>query len=155
MIHPDRTSIAAPVCRLAVSSVVAIATLALAACATPPAPPAQPDSAQVLLEKMLNKPRSPDYMLSADAPAAGPRLVDGKMWVSFRGDAVDLLKKLEPVTGKKVAVTGPQPRLPLYVQVSAAGLPADEVFKDIGYQLGQRADLILQAQTIEIRFRSY
>jgi len=96
-----------------------------------------------------------DFTGSADAKAPAPRMADGKLWVTWRGDANDLLKSLEPVTGQKVSVTGPTPRLPLYVQVHALGVPVEEVMRDIGYQLGQRADLVLLPSGVEIRYRAF
>jgi defect-in-organelle-trafficking protein DotD len=135
---------------------VAAALLALAACTTPPAPAPTTDPAAEQLDRLFQKSAGlPAFTGSADAKAPAPRMVDGKLWVTWRGDANDLLRKLEPVTGQKVSVTGPTPRLPLYVQVHAIGLPVDEVMRDIGYQLGQRADLVLLPSGVEIRYRAF
>ncbi|CAN7784089.1 DotD/TraH family lipoprotein [Variovorax sp. LjRoot175] len=138
------------------ASAVSAALLALAACTTPPAPVVSTDPAAAQLDRLFQKSAGqPAFTGSADAKAPAPRMADGKLWVTWRGDANDLLKNLEPVTGQKVTVTGPTPRLPLYVQVHALGVPVDEVMRDIGYQLGQRADLVLLPSGIEIRYRAF
>jgi defect-in-organelle-trafficking protein DotD len=135
---------------------VAAALLALGGCATPPAPTPTSDPVAVQLDRLFQKSASQAaFTGSADAKAPAPRLAEGKLWVTWRGDANDLLKNLEPVTGQKVSVTGPTPRLPLYVQVHALGVPVDEVMRDIGYQLGQRADLVLLPSGVEIRYRAF
>ncbi|CAN7369314.1 DotD/TraH family lipoprotein [Variovorax sp. LjRoot178] len=135
---------------------VAAALLALVGCATPPAPTPSSDPVAAQLDRLFQKSASQAaFTGSADAKAPAPRLAEGKLWVTWRGDANDLLKNLEPVTGQKVSVTGPTPRLPLYVQVHALGVPVDEVMRDIGYQLGQRADLVLLPSGVEIRYRAF
>lgn len=134
----------------------AAALLVLGGCATPPAPTPSSDPVAVQLDRLFQKSsEQAAFTGSADAKAPAPRMADGKLWVTWRGDANDLLKNLEPVTGQKVTVTGPTPRLPLYVQVHAIGIPIDEVMRDIGYQLGQRADLVLQPSGVEIRYRAF
>ncbi|TAL65747.1 MAG: hypothetical protein EPN79_11245 [Burkholderiaceae bacterium] len=130
--------------------------IVLSACTSAPVKPSTPDPTAVALDNMLAKAaHQPSFTGSADEHAPAPRMANGKLWVSWQGDAVNLLRKLAPLTGLAVSVTGPVPRLPLYVQVHADGLPLDEVLRDIGYQLGQRADLILQAKSVEIRYRAY
>ena len=142
--------------RIFTASAVATALLALSACTTPPAPTPSTDPAGAKLDLLFQKSANqPGFTGSADAVAPAPKLTDGKLWVSWRGDANDLLKNLEPVTGQKYSVAGPTPRLPLYVQVHAQGVPVDEVMRDIGYQLGQRADLVLTPAGVEIRYRAF
>ena len=142
--------------RIFTASAVATALLALSACTTPPAPAPLPATTGVKLDPLFQKSANqPGFTGSADAVAPAPKLTDGKLWVSWRGDANDLLKNLEPVTGQKYSVAGPTPRLPLYVQVHAQGVPVDEVMRDIGYQLGQRADLVLTPAGVEIRYRAF
>jgi len=142
--------------RILGASAVSAALLALAGCATQPAPAPSTDPAAAQLDRLFQKSAGqPAFTGSADAKAPAPRMAEGKLWVTWRGDANDLLKNLEPVTGQKVSVTGPTPRLPLYVQVHALGVPVDEVMRDIGYQLGQRADLVLQPSGVEIRYRAF
>ncbi|WP_086923306.1 DotD/TraH family lipoprotein [Variovorax sp. JS1663] len=132
------------------------ALLALVGCATPPAPTPSSDPVAVQLDRLFQKSaEQAAFTGSADAKAPAPRMADGKLWVTWRGDANDLLRNLEPVTGQKLSVTGPTPRLPLYVQVHALGVPVDEVMRDIGYQLGQRADLVLLPSGVEIRYRAF
>lgn len=142
--------------RFACASAACAVLLALAACSTPPAAPTSADPAAVQLDRLFQKSaKQAEFTGSADAKAPVPKLQDGKLWVTWRGDANDLLKNLEPILGQKLSVTGPVPRMPLYVQVHALGVPVDEVMRDIGYQLGQRADLVLTAGGVEIRYRAY
>lgn len=142
--------------RFACTSATCAVLLALAACSTPPPASTSADPAAVQLDRLFQKSaKQAEFTGSADAKAPAPRLQDGKLWVTWRGDANDLLKNLEPVTGQKLNVSGPVPRMPLYVQVHALGVPVDEVMRDIGYQLGQRADLVLTAGGVEIRYRAY
>lgn len=142
--------------RILVAGAVTAALLALTACTTTPAPAPSTDPVAVQLDRLFQKSANQAaFTGSADAKAPAPRMADGKLWVTWRGDASDLLKNLEQVTGQKASVTGPTPRLPLYVQVHALGVPVDEVMRDIGYQLGQRADLVLLPSGVEIRYRAF
>lgn len=142
--------------RILGASALSVALLTLVACTTTPPPVASTDPAAAELDRLFAKSANqPLFTGSADAKAPAPRLHEGKLWVTWRGDAYGLLKNFEPLTGQKVSVTGPTPRMPLYVQVHAIGVPVDEVMRDIGYQLGQRADLVLGSNGVEIRYRAY
>ncbi len=94
----------------------------------------------------------PSGTSSADAKMK-PAVMDGAISINYAGDAKDLLKQMSAVRGKTFSVRGPQPYLPLFVMVDVKGVSFEEFLTDVGSQLGQRADLVLTNNTIEVRYR--
>jgi len=95
----------------------------------------------------------PGWSVAADAvpqPATmGGKYVSG----SFQGDAAQLLGILAKSRGMDFRVTGPNPRLPLFVFVDAQGMTFEELLRDVDKQFGQRASVVLGNNVIEIRYR--
>ncbi len=73
--------------------------------------------------------------------------------ISFAGEAKDLLRKFSAARSLSFKVRGPQPYLPLFVIVEAKNVSVDEFLTDVGAQFGQRADLAITNETIEVRYR--
>lgn len=137
-------------------SLIFSACLALSACMTPPPAPSadKPDPAAMVLDKAL-LPTVAAKKVGPEVPAVKPVYGDTTT-VSFLGDAATLLADAAKGRGGdwKFAVSGPQPRLPIYVQVNAKGVAFADFLKDVAEQLGQRADIALSGSTIELRYRA-
>lgn len=140
-----------------VKNFLVLATCAgLQACSTPPPAPApsKVDPASVLLDQALaEKPgvKSIGPESAAPAPQYG-----AKTSVSFLGDASILLANAAKGRGTDwtFKVTGPQPRLPIYVQISVKDVTFNDFLKDVAEQLGQRADIAVNGKSIELRYRA-
>lgn len=93
--------------------------------------------------------------IGPEVPAAMPVYGD-RVTVSFLGDAAiliaDAVKGRGP--GWNFSVGGPQPRLPIYVQVNAKDISFNEFMGDVAQQLGQRADIVMNGSTVELRYRA-
>lgn len=128
---------------------------ALAGCATAPVQTTpQVDPAEVALRKALETQPGAMHAQSADAKAPAARLAGPLVTIkNYVGDAEPLLRRLATARGMDFAVTGPEPRLPLLIAIDADGLPLEALLHDIGHQFGQRADVVLGAGRIEIRYR--
>lgn len=136
--------------------VFAIATvIGLTGCVTtPPAVAPAPDPATVALDQALirtdpPKPIGPETRVAL--PVYGP-----KTTVSFMGDASTLLGNAAKGRGPewKFEVVGPQPYLPIYVQVSVKDVTFVDFLRGVAEQLGQRADIELGEKRITLRYRS-
>lgn len=121
----------------------------------PAHPPPEPDSVGQRIDSALQRvDRLAPFTRSPDQVAPDPRLED-TITTTFHGDAAVLLRRLAQVRGTTLRVHGPKPHLPLLVQISAVDVPYEDFLRDIGYQFGQRADLVLADGHIEIRYRGH
>lgn len=128
----------------------------LTGCATPPAPaPVAPDQAAVAIDKLLSSNPVPSHGRSAEARAQPARMSGATMTVkNYVGEGAVLLKKVADARGLKFRLSGPEPRLPLLVFVDVEGATFEDFLRDVGYQFGQRADVIMAADgALEIRYR--
>lgn len=131
------------------------AFLVLSACMTPPVSVAdKADPATIVLDKAL-LPKGALSPVGPEVLAVKP-VYGEKTTVSFLGDAATLLADAAKGRGNdwKFVMSGPQPRLPIYVQVNAKGVLFADFLKDVAEQLGQRADIALSGNTIELRYRA-
>lgn len=134
---------------------VLAAICVLTACVTPPpAAPAPQDPAataldQAILTKPASRPIGPETQVAM--PVYGP-----KTTVSFLGDAATLLANTAKGSGPdwKFEQTGPQPHLPIYVQISVKEVPFVDFLRNVAEQLGQRADIELGDKRITLRYRA-
>lgn len=95
----------------------------------------------------------PTYSAGPEEPIPAPQLGGESVTVVWQGDADSLLRKVAHARGMDFKVYGPFPRQSLPVFVNMSGVPYGEFMKDVGHQFGQRADLILTNNLIEIRYR--
>lgn len=148
---PSYISCARNITRLAALAAVAAAT----GCASPPPPPPAPEVDPIAdrLKASIVEVRSlPAFTKNADNKAPAPAY-GALVTASFQGDAAQLLKRIADARGLELKIRGPKPYLPLIVHVDAVNQPIEEFLKDVGYQFGQRADLVLGAGALEIRYR--
>lgn len=97
--------------------------------------------------------QQPSWSDSADAQAARASFTTNVINVSFQGNAEELLTEFAKARGLRFAVTGPQPRMPIFIFVDARGQNPDNFLTDVDKQLGQRADVVLGDTTMELRYR--
>lgn len=142
-------------CYMKIFSVL-IAAVALSACATPPAPmppPQDAESAQMISAAIKRAASLPSGTASADAKPNAAVMAGGNIDINFAGEAKTLLRQFAAARSLSFKVRGPQPYLPLFVIVDVKGATLEQALADIGSQFGQRADLILTNESIEVRYR--
>ena len=104
------------------------------------------DRAAMALETLaqVEQVRTPTAAVSTipNAPAELRRGVT----VEWTGPAEPMVEALSQKTGYTYQVFGTQPPVPLLINLKATNRPAIEVFRDIGLQLGSRANLNVDAQ---------
>lgn len=125
----------------------------LMGCATPPAevsPPVDP-AAQRIDTVLQNK--SKQKIAGPEAAYDKPVYSQASSTVSYLGDAKNLLADVATSLGVSFEVSGPQPRLPIYVQVHAKGVPLKSLLEDVARQLSERADIVMSDTRIELRYR--
>lgn len=141
-----------------IRTIAAVSGLILmAGCATPPTPPAAPapDAARVALDKAIEKETSfPPHSVNADSKAVPAKMSNDRITIrSYVGDASNLLSRVAKARGMTFSVTGPEPRLPLFVTVDVDSVSLEGLLTQVGHQFGQRADPVLGDNHIEIRYR--
>lgn len=96
----------------------------------------------------------PSGTASADAkPAPAVMAGQGGFYITYAGEAKELLRRVAVARGLAFRVRGPQPHLPLFVIVEARNVAFEEFLADVGAQFGQRADLVITNEAIEVRYR--
>ncbi|QYY33645.1 DotD/TraH family lipoprotein (plasmid) [Cupriavidus pinatubonensis] len=142
-----------------VLSLMAAVSLAgvLAGCAGPMAGTGPTDAEKAIsaqIDSAISQVKDmPGWSVSADT-APQPAALRGKyMSGSFQGDAAQLLSVLAKSRGMRFQITGPSPRVPLFVFVDAQGMTLEELLRDVDKQFGQRANVALGNDVIEIRYR--
>lgn len=119
----------------------------------PPRPAPEPGAIERRIDAALQRiAERPQFTRGADYAAPAPGLADA-ITTTYHGDAAVLLRAVASARGKTLKVHGPKPHLPLVVQVTAVNVPYEDFLRDVGYQFGQRADLVLGDGFIEIRYR--
>jgi hypothetical protein len=131
-------------------------SLWLTGCATPPpvaVVQAKPDPVLARLDASLasaqaEAPRGPEVKM------ARPVYSSASNTVSYLGDAGNLLKDVAASLKLEYKVTGPQPHLPIYIQIDVEGVSLKELLSRVAVQLSQRADVVLSRGAIELRYRA-
>lgn len=134
---------------------MALAAAFVSACSTPPTEPKQPDPARIALERALGRSSAmPAHADHADVAPKPARMSGEAITIrSYVGDAANLLSRVAKARNLEFKVTGPEPRLPLLVAVDVDAVSFEDFLKDVGYQFGQRANVVLGDRHIEIRYR--
>ncbi len=134
-----------------------VACAAMAACTAPvvaPAPVATDPIKTSLAQDLLEIESMPRHSATADAKAAPAKLAGGRITIrNYVGDAANLLTRIAKARNMQFLVNGPEPRLPLLVTVDVESVSFEEFLSQVGFQFGQRANLVLGDQKIEIRYR--
>lgn len=133
--------------------IVAAASI-VGGCAAPvPAPaPATPDPVAQRLDGSIASQRvlAPQ---GPEVPVRKPVYTAASTTVSYFGDASVLLAEVAQSQGWQFQVTGPVPRLPIFVQVDEANVPLAVFLSRLATQLSQRADIAIESGVVELRYR--
>jgi defect-in-organelle-trafficking protein DotD len=88
---------------------------------------------------------------SLSEPVALPKSdkANDKITIAWSGEAVSLLKRLAELRGYSFTETG-KPTGPLLIYVNARAEPLMDVLRNIGAQLGPRADIVLKDKAVEL-----
>lgn len=88
--------------------------------------------------------------LNPDAVGLG-----GLASVDWTGPAEPLVLRLADASHYKFRVIGNRPAIPVFVEIYAMNMPVADILRDINYQAGRKADIIIYAsrRTIELRYR--
>ncbi len=143
--------------------------LALAGCAMnqPVKPvPAEPDLVSLRLAQAAEKAssaldtiagieqqRSPNALPADDYSSAPPALTQ-TITVKWAGPVEQMLETLSSRAGMRLETKGNRPGVPLVVNVNVYQKPMIEVLRDLGLQVGRRADITVNSaqSVIEIRY---
>lgn len=117
---------------------------------------AEPDSVTVMLADAADRAtRALETLASVEQARTGvprvatipnaPAELKRGVTVEWNGPAESMIQALTTKTGYTYQSFGAQPAVPLVVNVKATNRPAIEVFRDIGLQLGGRANLKVDA----------
>lgn len=126
---------------------------------------AEPDSVSLMLADAADRASKALETLSAveqvRTPSAAIATIPNAPVELKRGISVDWSGPVEPLaqtlaakTGYQYSTFGDQPPTPIIVNVQATNRPMIEVFRDVGLQLGSRADLRVDAarRLVEIHY---
>lgn len=130
----------------AVSLVMGCATPVPAPVVAPPDPVAQRLDGSISSGHVL-PPQGPEV------PVRKPVYTAASTTVSYFGDASVLLAEVAKSQNWQFQVTGPTPRLPIFVQVDEANVPLAAFLSRLATQLSQRADIVIEAGVIDLRYR--
>lgn len=140
--------------------------LIVSGCSTPPAKPSSTvdtnqETRRQDLDARLSDAEARVALLKRNTATAGDRPVSGvrltptdKLVVSWNGEAAPLVAQLAKVRSLEFKTTG-KAIMPIPVAIDVTNADWGDVLRDIGAQLGSRADLILRSTEIELRYRTF
>lgn len=144
---------------------IAIPLIALSACSTPQPPAAPPSPADAALgEASYNVSRS-IVSLAETAQAANPIPLEpppnpaaygmaGLISVDWSGPVEPLVQQLAGASNYRLRVIGKKPAIPVLVSVYDKNIMIADVVRDVGYQCGRRASIVIfpECRVIELRY---
>lgn len=144
---------------------IIIFSLALCACATPPPREAPDNSSSSLAEASYAVSRS-IVSLSETAQAAHPLPnldpgpspasygMAGLTSVDWSGPVEPLVRQLAKAANYRVRVLGRSPAIPVLVSVYDKNMMLADIIRDVGYQCGRRATIVVypDSRIIELRY---
>jgi defect-in-organelle-trafficking protein DotD len=148
----------------------AAALVFLAGCTPRPPEPqlvASPDKVTLMLTEAADKASTALQTLAAVEQARTPNIAVGTipnpppelrraMTVSWIGPAEQISAKLAGRAGYTFMTIGSPPPSPLVVNIDAENKPVIDILRDVGLQLGRRADIKVDANTrsVELHYTS-
>lgn len=130
---------------------------ALAACATPAEQVKIEDDGpgvRISLQEALR--RADEQKMRTEAAQSSANLSASVMSsVNWKGEGADILSRIAAAQQMKFKITGPQPRLALPVFIELRNVTLKEALQVIAEQFGQRADVVLFDDIIELRMKLY
>jgi defect-in-organelle-trafficking protein DotD len=149
-------------------SLITLLSLTLCACAASRPPPSDPHPTQAensLAEASYSVSRSiVDLAETAQAAHPTPNLapspspasygMGGNTSIDWSGPVEPLLKQIAKASNYRVRVLGTQPAIPVIVTVYTKNEMLGDVLRDVGYQCGERAAVIVfpESRVIELRY---
>lgn len=139
--------------------------LALGGCTTPP-PVMHIDNADASLAEASYSVSRSLSSLSETAQAAHPLPhldpppnpasygMAGLTSVDWSGPVEPLVRQIAKVTGYRVRVLGTEPAIPVLVTVYDKNMMIADILRDVGYQCGRRAAVVVfpESRVIELRY---
>ena len=133
------------------------ALVAATGCATKrPAVEAEPTEmpgVKVLINEMLDRADKRKELSSQVKQATD--LSGDRMNVLWEGEAAEILSRIAIAKNYKFKITGPKPRLQLPVFINIKNVTIEEALLAISEQFGDRADILLDDNQIELKMKSY
>lgn len=128
--------------------------LLIGGCAVPqPAPkPVAPDPVLMRIDAAIAD-GAKEKPIGFETPVQRPVYTNARTIVSYAGDASQLLKDAAREMKLDFLVTGPQPHLPIFVQIDVKRVSFEDFLRQVAAQLGQRADIELRDSAIELKYR--
>lgn len=139
---------------------------ALSACVHTPPPPGPLDNTEASLSEASYSVSRSISSLSETAQAAHPMPkldpppnpasygMAGLTSVDWSGPVEPLIRQLAKAANYRVVVLGTPPAIPVLVTVYDKNMMLADIVRDVGYQCGRRAEVIVfpGSQTIELRY---
>lgn len=134
---------------------VLLGLVLMTGCAAPlPAPaPAPPDPVQIQIDQSLSK-KAQEKVTGPEVAVAKPVYTVANTTVSYFGDVGNLLSDVAKAMGWEYKATGPQPRLPIFVQIEVKQVRLTDFLTQVARQLSERADIVIEGNSIELRYRA-
>jgi defect-in-organelle-trafficking protein DotD len=142
-----------------------VVVLTISACTPPPAPPVPSGPDVALSEASYSVSRSIVSLseiaqASRPLPALDPPPNPASYGmaeltsVDWSGPVESLVKQLAEASNYRLRVLGNKPALPVLVTVSAKNEMLADVLRDVGYQCGRRANVVVfpDSRVIELRY---
>ncbi len=145
----------------------ALFTLTVCACATPPAP--QPTylgkTQNTLAEASYSVSRSIVDLAESEQAAHPDAAVEpppspasygmgGLSTIDWSGPIEPLLRQIANASNYRVVTLGTQPAIPVLVTINARNAMLGDILRDVGYQCGKRATVLVfpGSRVIELRY---
>jgi defect-in-organelle-trafficking protein DotD len=144
-------------------------TMALSACAPPQPPQTKLDAAGASLAEASYSVSRSIVSLSETAQAAHPMPdlgpapnpmsygMAGLTTVDWSGPIEPLVKQLAKSANYRVRVLGRAPAIPVLVTIYDKNMMLADIFRDVGYQAGRRASVIIypEERVVELRYAKF
>lgn len=141
----------------------------LTACAPPQPPPTKLDAASASLAEASYSVSRSIVSLSETAQAAHPIPnlgpapnpmsygMSGLTSVDWSGPIEPLVRQLAKTANYRVRVLGRAPSIPVLVTIYDKNMMLADIFRDVGYQAGRRATLIVypEERVVELRYAKF
>lgn len=149
------------------SGLIALLAIGFTACANPPPPPpVNIDKAQASLAEASYSVSRSVVDLAETAQAAHPMPnvapppnpasygMAGLTTVDWSGPVEPLIRQIARASSYRVRVLGTQPAIPIIVTLYEKDAMLGDVVRDVGYQCGRRAAVVIypESRVIELRY---
>ncbi len=146
--------------------ILLLSALALSACASSPAPTNPQTSADVALAEASYSVSRSIVNLSEIAQSARPLpAIDpppnpasygmgGITSIDWSGPVEQLVKQLTDASNYRLRILGAKPAIPVLVTVYAKNIVVADALRDVGYQCGRRANIVIfpDSRVVELRY---